>query len=76
MEDKQQHDNTTHVEANTLPEKGSSLRQTSVHHQVGDAQLANINEHATTVRQALRAYPWAVFWTLVVLMSIIMEGEY
>lgn len=61
-----------HVEADAG--KSGSLRQSSIHHQVGDAQLANLNEHQTTVRQALRAYPWAVFWTLLVLMSIIMEG--
>lgn len=71
MEEKQQ-DTVAHVEAD--PEKPSSLRQASVHHQVGDAQLANQNEHNFTVRQALRAYPWALFWTLIVLMSIIMEG--
>jgi SP family general alpha glucoside:H+ symporter-like MFS transporter len=41
---------------------------------VGDAQQANISEHKHTVRQALRAYPWAVFWSLLVSMSIIMEG--
>jgi SP family general alpha glucoside:H+ symporter-like MFS transporter len=38
------------------------------------AQEANANEHASTVRQALRAYPWALFWTLTCSMSIIMEG--
>lgn len=27
-----------------------------------------------TVRQALRAYPWAVAWSLTISMSIIMEG--
>ena len=59
-----------HVEGD--PEKSNA--QTSVNNEVGDAQLANINEHAITVRQALRAYPWAVFWTLIVLASIIMEG--
>ncbi|KAJ9636949.1 hypothetical protein H2204_005096 [Knufia peltigerae] len=41
---------------------------------VGDAQQGNINEHKHTVRQALRAYPWAVLWSLLVSMSIIMEG--
>lgn len=41
---------------------------------VDEAQAANVHEHSLTVRQALRAYPWAVFWSLVVSMSIIMEG--
>lgn len=71
MEEKK-HDTVSHMEAG--PGNASSLRKTSVHQQLGDAQLANINEHAQTVRGALRAYPWAVFWTLIVLMSIIMEG--
>lgn len=41
---------------------------------VADARLANINEHETTVRKALRAYPYAAIWSLIVSMSIIMEG--
>jgi SP family general alpha glucoside:H+ symporter-like MFS transporter len=41
---------------------------------VADAHLANINEHEITVRQALRAYPYAALWSLTVSMSIIMEG--
>jgi SP family general alpha glucoside:H+ symporter-like MFS transporter len=39
-----------------------------------DAQAANGHEHSLTVRSALKAYPWAVAWSLVVSMSIIMEG--
>lgn len=44
------------------------------HASVADAHLANINEHNTTVRRALRAYPYAAMWSLAVSMSIIMEG--
>lgn len=39
-----------------------------------DAQAANIAEHTMTIRQALRAYPWAVLWSLTISFSIIMEG--
>ncbi|KKK15250.1 hexose carrier protein [Aspergillus ochraceoroseus] len=39
-----------------------------------EAQAANISEHAMTVREALRAYPWAVVWSLTISMSIVMEG--
>ncbi|KAI1018727.1 hypothetical protein LB503_005559 [Fusarium chuoi] len=39
-----------------------------------EAQAANAHEHALTVRQALKSYPWAVVWSLVVSLSIIMEG--
>lgn len=41
---------------------------------VADAHLANIEEHETTVRKALRAYPYAAIWSLTISMSIIMEG--
>jgi SP family general alpha glucoside:H+ symporter-like MFS transporter len=39
-----------------------------------EAQAANVHEHSLSVRQALKAYPWAVFWSLCVSMSVIMEG--
>ncbi|KAL2670290.1 hypothetical protein Neosp_014757 [[Neocosmospora] mangrovei] len=41
---------------------------------IEDAHAANAHEHSLTVRQALKAYPWAVLWSLLVSMSIIMEG--
>ncbi|KAI1853769.1 hypothetical protein JX265_003897 [Neoarthrinium moseri] len=31
-------------------------------------------EHALTPRQAIKAYPMAIFWTLAVSMTVIMEG--
>lgn len=63
-------EHVAHVEADLETKE----RSASVADKAGDAQLGNINEHSATVRSALRAYPWAVFWTLLVLMSIIMEG--
>ncbi|CAH0051999.1 unnamed protein product [Clonostachys solani] len=39
-----------------------------------DAKAANEHEHSLTVRQAIKSYPGAIFWSLVVSMSIIMEG--
>lgn len=41
---------------------------------LADAQAANNHEHSLTVRQALKSYPWAVAWSLIVSLSIIMEG--
>lgn len=41
---------------------------------VAEAAAANTIEHEMSVRKALRAYPWAVAWALVVSMSVIMEG--
>jgi hypothetical protein len=64
-----QGDAVAHIEADE-----QASRQPSIHKRSGDAQLANLNEHEATVRGALRAYPGAVFWSLFVLMSIIMEG--
>jgi MFS transporter, SP family, general alpha glucoside:H+ symporter len=39
-----------------------------------DARAANLDEHEMTIRQALVRYRSAVCWSLVVSMSIIMEG--
>ncbi|KAK8037367.1 hypothetical protein PG991_000713 [Apiospora marii] len=39
-----------------------------------DAQAGNIDEHATSVREALKNHRWAVLWSLTVSMSVIMEG--
>jgi SP family general alpha glucoside:H+ symporter-like MFS transporter len=40
-----------------------------------DAQAANLDEHASTVREALVNYRWAVVWSVTISMSVIMEGE-
>ncbi|KAH8727245.1 general substrate transporter [Phaeosphaeriaceae sp. PMI808] len=39
-----------------------------------EARQANDREHALTVMQAFRAYPYAVGWSLTVSMAIVMEG--
>lgn len=41
---------------------------------LAEARAANAREHSFTVREALRAYPWAVAWSFAISMSIIMEG--
>lgn len=41
---------------------------------LADAQASNTHEHSLGVRRALKSYPWAVVWSLVISMSIIMEG--
>jgi SP family general alpha glucoside:H+ symporter-like MFS transporter len=58
----------TYNESAALGEKGGWQAS------VADAHLANISEHENTVRRALRAYPYAALWSIVVSMSIIMEG--
>jgi SP family general alpha glucoside:H+ symporter-like MFS transporter len=37
-------------------------------------QLATIAEHDLTLRQAVKAYPRAIFWSVLVSTCIIMEG--
>lgn len=41
---------------------------------VQDAQAASNHAHSLSVRQGLKAYPSAVLWSLIISMSIIMEG--
>lgn len=42
--------------------------------ELDDAKAGNDNEHALSIREALTQYRWAVMWSLMVSMSIIMEG--
>ena len=86
MDDKDSTMDTTHSEGkdgwdSTQDEKSPQTRQYGVLGEAGvweasldEAQAANHHEHSLTVRQALRAYPWAVAWSLIISMSIIMEG--
>ena len=41
---------------------------------VADAAQSNAVEHSLTVRQAINAYPMAIFWCFGVSMCVIMEG--
>ncbi|KAI0124256.1 maltose permease MAL31 [Xylariales sp. AK1849] len=38
------------------------------------AKRPKVSEHALTPRRAVKAYPMAIFWTLMVSMTVIMEG--
>jgi MFS transporter, SP family, general alpha glucoside:H+ symporter len=53
------------------PDAVASIKR-AVH--LEDAQEAALNEHQITVRQALSKYKPAVFWSILVSTSIIMEG--
>jgi hypothetical protein len=57
-------------------ERTSLLAHTD--HGVGGSIKGRTNgsgdEHALKPRQAVKAYPMAVFWTLAVSMTVIMEG--
>lgn len=63
-----------HVEAFNSSEDIERKGDSQWHTNTKEAQAANAAEHSLTVRQALRAYPWAVAWSLTISMSIIMEG--
>jgi len=66
MTDKKEAGGIPHVEY--ADEKASQ----SLH--LASAQDGNDQEHAIGTRAALRTYPWAVMWSLIVSMSVIMEG--
>jgi hypothetical protein len=40
----------------------------------GNNHNGKSDEHALKPRQAIKAYPMAIFWTLAVSMTVIMEG--
>lgn len=46
------------------------LGQSAIH----EAKQASDDEHAQTLRQALRENRKAVFWSVMISMSIVMEG--
>lgn len=50
------------------------LAQSSAKGLVADAEASAEAEHNLTARQAVRDYPWAIFWSLAVSMCVIMEG--
>lgn len=77
MSDKEE--SFSHVESQLERQLGSTDEKAlgekgGWHASIADAHLANLNEHESTVRKALRAYPYAALWSVAVSMSIIMEG--
>lgn len=70
VDEKQAFDHATHLEAvNSLDKKmhGEELETYAKEH-------AHI-EHDLTPWEAIKAYPMAVFWSLMVSMCVIMEGK-
>lgn len=55
-------------------EEVSSLQDMQGKHLEALAKDGAKNEHNLTPMQALRSYPMAVFWSLMVSMCVIMEG--
>lgn len=41
---------------------------------IEEARAADLHEHSLRIFQSIRAYPWAILWSLIISMSIIMEG--
>lgn len=84
MDSEKSRADTSHDESVARPSTGGGESNEATKHVLGEpgvweatpeeAQAANIHEHSLTVRQALRAYPYAVLWSLAISMSIIMEG--
>ena len=40
----------------------------------GEAQVATTKEHNLTLSQALRAYPKAIMWSILLSSAVVMEG--
>lgn len=61
------------------PQEGSSLLATAdssayADGSKGGGRKSKSDEHAVKPREAIKAYPMAIFWTLAVSMTVIMEG--
>lgn len=69
MAEKTENQNVGHYE-----QDGGSDVDVKDRQEMDDAKAGNENEHALSIRDALTQYRWAVFWSLMVSMSIIMEG--
>ena len=39
-----------------------------------EAKHASDNEHKATFRQVIKSHRWAIFWSCVISMSVVMEG--
>lgn len=75
MEDKASLEATSHNEKTDNQKQPDFIGEKGVWEAtVDEARTANAHDHDLTVRQALRAYPYAVLWSLGVSMSVIMEG--
>jgi len=44
-------------------------------HLVEQAKDSDDQEHQLTVMEAIKAYPMAIFWSLMVAMCVVMEGK-
>lgn len=69
MAEKAEDQNVAHYE-----QDGGSDVDVKDRQEIDDAKAGNENEHALSIREALTQYRWAVMWSLMVSMSIIMEG--
>ena len=58
------------------PQLSKEMEQPRISHEdlAADAQEATIREHELTIRQAMRLYPKAIAWSLVLSAASIMDG--
>lgn len=62
---------TNHIESVDDGEDITSLKPEEVFE---SARLATEGEHNLTFREAIKLYPWAIFWAFVLSLTIVMEG--
>ena len=53
---------------------GFNLASETTHDMIRQAQEADAADRRLTIREALRKYPKAVFWSMILSTSLIMEG--
>lgn len=68
MKDKEQGSHA-HVESIDVESKDATKASLAAH-----AEQSNSTEHSLTVREAINAYPMALFWCFGVSLCVIMEG--
>ena len=75
MSEKEIHQDISHVEANGNFDRSWREEDWGNGHKLSmAAQDVAISEKDMTIRQAIRTYPMAIFWSLVISTCVIMEG--
>ena len=54
--------------------QGINLASETTHDMIRQAQEADMADRRLTIKQALKKYPKAVFWSMILSTSLIMEG--
>lgn len=67
-------DTTMQVAGSTSHEDDTSANNMNEKAEFADAQTATAKEHNLTLAQALKAYPKAIAWSILLSSAVVMEG--